>query len=341
MFDVLLWPLVLLAGPRAAWAKLRGTLAGGPGIARVRAMWSGSWGRGGEGGAPAVDFLAVVVVLLGALLLALWAVMLVAGGKDPEPPPVVIAKADSPEHLDSLIRAALLQGQSVRVECSPTGTPSAAPKTKDYWCRALTEADRPRVLRLLDRLSQSSRQGLADQSGDPLELETRIATCLRTIEMIDAAAILVKEGRCFLTKGPVLSPSARLRIGTTGRCPFHTKAELPLDVPIDLRRFPNVALRRQRSNESKQLVDTEAAYRWNSIPFAERRTLVDAATEARKRHGTLQAEMAGMRSPQSSLAPEAAQARLRELGAECSQLEAVVARVPRRYDPVTLESLDR
>lgn len=28
VFDVLLWPLVLLAGPRAAWAKLRGTLAG-------------------------------------------------------------------------------------------------------------------------------------------------------------------------------------------------------------------------------------------------------------------------------------------------------------------------
>ncbi|MCA8949042.1 MAG: glycosyltransferase family 2 protein [Planctomycetes bacterium] len=28
VFDVLLWPLALLTGPRAAWAKLRGTLAG-------------------------------------------------------------------------------------------------------------------------------------------------------------------------------------------------------------------------------------------------------------------------------------------------------------------------
>jgi len=28
VFDVLLWPLALLSGPRAAWAKLRGTLAG-------------------------------------------------------------------------------------------------------------------------------------------------------------------------------------------------------------------------------------------------------------------------------------------------------------------------
>lgn len=28
LFDVLLWPLVLLSGPRAAWAKLRGTIAG-------------------------------------------------------------------------------------------------------------------------------------------------------------------------------------------------------------------------------------------------------------------------------------------------------------------------
>ena len=279
---------------------------------------------------------------MGAVLLALWAVMLVAGGKDPEPPPVVIARADSPEHLDSLIRAALLQGQSVRVECSPTGTPSAAPMARDYWCRALTEADRPRVLRLLDRLSQSSRKGLADQSGDPLELETRIATCLRTIEMIDAAAILVKEGRSFLTKGPVLA----LRSDADWHywnMSFHTKAEgdLLLYVPIDLRRFPSVALRRQRSSDLKQFQKTEAAYQWNSIPFAERRTLVDAATEARKRHDTLQTEMAGLRSPQSSLAPEAAQARLRELGAECSQLEAVVARVPRKYDPVTLESLDR
>lgn len=237
---------------------------------------------------------AVVVVLMGSVLLALWAVMLVAGGKDPEPPPVVIAKADSPEHLDAMIRAALLQGQSVRVECSPAGTTSAAAKAENYWCRALTEADHPRVLRLLDRLSQSSRQGLADQSGDPIELETRIATCLRTIEMIDAAAILVKEGRAFLTKGPVLA----LRSDADWHywnLSFHTKAEgdLLLYVPIDLRRFPNVALRRQHSNESKQLVDTEAAYQWNSIPFAERRTLVDAATEARQRHDSLQAEMAG------------------------------------------------
>ena len=28
VFDVLLWPLAFLAGPKAAWAKLRGTVAG-------------------------------------------------------------------------------------------------------------------------------------------------------------------------------------------------------------------------------------------------------------------------------------------------------------------------
>lgn len=245
--------------------------------------------------------------------------------------------AESPHEVSEKLREAFLAGNSVRVEYRASAGRSP---DRDYWCRAMSDADKRSALRQLARVHASTNRAFdpPDEHADSVERERHMANQLRIRAMVEAATTLIGEGRAFVTKGPVNALHSddkwhywNMRI--------HTKAEgdLSLNVPIDLDRFPAVRDWRQRESDVNQFAEADAAYRWNGLDYAIRQQIVAGGAQASEKLLVLEREAEGLRAVAlDKRTPEQVQRSI-ALAAEIEACRRAVARVPRAIDPTTLE----
>jgi len=151
--------------------------------------------------------------------------------------------------------------------------------------------------------------------------------------LLAAAERTIAEGNCFLTKGviPELKSDSSWyywNVDFSMREGDRRWVEL-LYVPIDLHRFPDVGSRQARLSAFRDYQRTEAAYLWNSKPYEERQKLVAQASSARQEITVVSEQLAAAKNPVDK----------EKLGIRLHDLHAMVSLVPKKYDPVTLESI--
>ena len=111
-----------------------------------------------------------------------------------------------------------------------------------------------------------------------------------------------------------------------------------LYVPIDLDEYPSVKGLREKFESLQEFKKNDRAYTWNSSTRAERQRLIHAAEEAKASCEAWNVE-AGELMGKKQLAPltAAEQLRLDELVRLGTEARDAVAKVPPRYDPVSLD----
>jgi hypothetical protein len=242
--------------------------------------------------------------------------------------------ATSPADVVERMRKSSEEGRTVRVEYH--ASPGASGQQPELWCRSLTDGERMRAARQMDRLRQASDNAIARTEGDPVEVELKRARGLRNRAMVDAAATLLAEGGGFLTKGIAtgLMSDSEWHYWNMS---FHTAEEgdLLLYVPISLVRFTDVGPRKANAAAMAEVAAGERGYQWNSRDFEERRRLVDAAVRAKLRYPELEREVAALKAA-GDLGPGQPES-LRRLLEEMQVLRDAIALVPAGYEEGTLE----
>jgi len=197
--------------------------------------------------------------------------------------------------------------------------------------RALSAAEKAKAQRSVERLLNAANSPFALQGKSEMEQVVHIAQKLKDRALLSAAQCTLGEGGCFLSKGVDES----LRNGDRWH---YWNVDFPmregerrwmqtLYVPVDLVRFPAVADRKARLRVVRDHQRAGEALAWNSKSFAERRELVEQARRAREQCLLLDAQM----SSASDLEVRA------KLGTRLDELLTLMSRVPRKYDPQTLD----
>lgn len=277
-----------------------------------------------------------VSVLVVALVLTTWKLTETAFDTSPadmgSEEPVEVVRVNSPSELVNQLREALMQGRSARIEVPAVDGDTVS--TRDFWSRPLSPEE---VLRAKSRLAvirkcdQNSLWNATE--GDELERAASVAAALRSEAMVNAADVLLSQGRAFVTRSLIAELESddefhywnvTLRVGS---------AVMLVYVPIPLREFPEVARLRQNSRDVKAFAANERALQWNALDRPVRQDLVNAAEAARSEIRELEAQLADLRATKAGTPT-----RLRELGEAIARSQAALSRIPPKFDARTLDA---
>lgn len=282
---------------------------------------------------------AVAAAVLALLVLAIvW-----FGGSDKAPHPTPIdATTYESEGVSDAIRKAMLDGEAVEVLRHEAKPPSvsgvgATPQdpvlsTQRYENRQLSPSEKAKALSIVGRLLQAANSPFALDGKSEVEQETHIAQKLKDRALLAAAERMITDGRCFLTKGAIADLS-------NDSSWYYWNVDFPmregerrwtelLYVPIELSRFPEVADRKARLSAIRDYQRADAAFAWNSKSWEERQRLVVQAKEARQECSRVDEQLSSTNEPEIRA----------RLGIRRRELLLIMSLVPRKYDPVTLES---
>lgn len=271
------------------------------------------------------------VVLLVALL-GIWAFVAQSPASYQATQPQETAKTKTRDEAVEIIREAMLEENPVRIEL-PNGR-----KIAEYQFRKLTEQEKAEALEDFEIRLRAKRLDLVsqDQETDAVKRELAIAMNNRKIAEYSACMRLVEEGAAIVTPGYIK------QMGHNDDWYYYNvplaEAKGILYVPIDLHRFGDVASLRLRYEEIKEFAKNDTAYRWNSLPYDERKAIVDNFNAIKAEVDAVRDEMRALRSKPAGELTTAEKARLDELNLMSSRMAAAAQRmIVKRVDPVTYE----
>jgi hypothetical protein len=244
------------------------------------------------------------------------------------------APVDTPEVAAPIRERPAEPGLDVKIERIPQQGGVSGSASRTYESRQPTDTDLALARKWMGVVQRCARS--PDIEGlELIDKELRIADARYTHEIVSVALALLDEGAGFVTKDLVdeLVSDDRVHFWNIAI----GRREL-LYVPIDLDEYPSVKGLREKFESLQEFKKNDRAYTWNSSTRAERQRLIHAAEEAKASCEAWNVE-AGELMGKKQLAPltAAEQLRLDELVRLGNEARDAVAKVPPRYDPVSLD----
>jgi len=226
-------------------------------------------------------------------------------------------------------------------ETAATKTPATdehKPSPPRYESITLPDDHVKRIKQSLDRRLRMARSGLLglDRLSDPVEQAARIAEQQAMIRKLEAAIPLFAEGSYIATR------HYRPDLKSDDDC-YYWNTRYPhmgiLYFPIPLDRFPSVAIAHKHKEEMRRFWKTDRGFKWNSLPYEERRRLVTKTSELNEIVANTNAEWEALTAIPIAARSPAQSARIEEIQTARTLSTSAMAKLIAGplLDPDTLE----